>query len=261
MDKKINGENTPVNQQALSVIKEAPDQSKAEKFVSGLVHDIRSPIATLQSTLELLMDKDMDPETRDLFIKMLHGNTKKVLALIDGILSMQKNSTPENINVNNEIKNDLHFLREEATTKDLKLLLEIDPKASVFADSEMLKTILRNLIRNAIKFTEKEGVVTVRATEKEDENLVKISVTDTGVGMDKDTASNIFSKEEMKTSTPGTNNESGNGLGLMICKDYVEKNGGKILVESKVGEGSTFSFTLPKTAPTAQAVSNVIEKK
>ena len=110
------------------------------------------------------------------------------------------------------------------------------------ADAQMVRTILRNLINNAIKFTPEKGTITVTAGRVED--WIEIAVTDTGVGMTAEKIERLFLIEE-KTSTMGTGGESGTGLGLQLCKELVEKNGGKITIESSVGKGSTFKFTLP----------------
>ena len=106
----------------------------------------------------------------------------------------------------------------------------------------MLRTVLRNLISNAIKFTNKNGVIELQAAANQTEAV--ISVSDNGVGMTNDTVNKLF-KLGSSSSTPGTNNEKGTGLGLLICQDFVQKHGGKIWAESERGKGSSFKFTLP----------------
>jgi len=118
----------------------------------------------------------------------------------------------------------------------------------VEADGDMLATIIRNLLSNAIKYTHKNDEITIKTFLVPDENNIQymgISVSDTGVGIPKDIQSSLFNIGETK-STKGTENEKGTGLGLILCKEFVEKHGGKIWVESKVGKGSTFYFTIPK---------------
>ena len=114
---------------------------------------------------------------------------------------------------------------------------------TVFADKDMIGTILRNLISNAIKFTNQGGTIVVSAKQKQGELMVTVS--DNGVGIEADVLGNLFRIEE-SYSTSGTQNEQGTGLGLILCKEFIEKHGGKIWVESEVGKGSKFCFTIPK---------------
>jgi signal transduction histidine kinase len=113
----------------------------------------------------------------------------------------------------------------------------------VFADTNMLQTILRNLISNAVKFANRGGSISVSACIEED-NFAVISISDTGIGMSKDQADNLF-RLDAKSSRPGTEGEPGTGLGLLLCREFVEKHGGTIHVESSEGQGSTFTFTIP----------------
>jgi len=119
----------------------------------------------------------------------------------------------------------------------------VDENICLYVDRNMLKTVFRNLIQNSIKFTENNGQLTVLAADKDD--FVEISVKDTGVGMTPDLLENIFKLGGIQ-SLSGTANEHGSGLGLLLCKEFVELEGGKIWVESSVGHGSEFKFTLPK---------------
>ncbi len=134
-------------------------------------------------------------------------------------------------------------LKMSAENKEIKLFHTISHSVSVNADINMLKTILRNLISNSIKFTEKEGSVYIKSKNSRD--FTEISVTDTGVGMTEIQIENLF-KIENQASTIGTNNENGSGLGLILCKEFIEKHDGKISVNSKNGEGTTFMFSIPR---------------
>jgi len=127
--------------------------------------------------------------------------------------------------------------------KQITMHNNVRPNTIGFADSNTVNLVLRNLMTNAIKFTNDGGEVTIYAEDRGDEWL--IAVKDNGVGMNDDVLKILFDKTAPYT-TRGTANEKGTGLGLILCKEFVEKNGGKIFVESKVGAGSTFSFTLPK---------------
>jgi signal transduction histidine kinase len=131
-----------------------------------------------------------------------------------------------------------------AEEKNIELIREVERDTYVYADNNMLNTIMRNLVSNALKFTDQSGKIIISAKDFEDDRLL-VSVTDTGIGMSDEAKDKIF-RIDSKYSTPGTNNEQGTGLGLILCKELVEKNNGEIFVESEKGKGTTFSFTLPK---------------
>ncbi|MBL0265505.1 MAG: ATP-binding protein [Leptospiraceae bacterium] len=130
-----------------------------------------------------------------------------------------------------------------ALKKNITIEKSFADNDTVYADNMLVNTILRNLLTNAIKFTHPNGKITVSALMKDD--FLEISVTDTGVGIDPKNIPKIF-KIDSKFSLPGTNKEKGTGLGLVLCKEFVEKQGGTIWVESELGKGSKFTFTLPK---------------
>ena len=129
-----------------------------------------------------------------------------------------------------------------AQQKSIELSIELPSKVIAFSDKDMISTILRNLISNALKFTNPGGKIIISAERKPDEIL--FSVADNGVGMKKDALGKMF-RIDVGSSTKGTNNESGTGLGLILCKEFVEKHGGKIWAESEYGKGSTFFFSIP----------------
>jgi signal transduction histidine kinase len=134
-----------------------------------------------------------------------------------------------------------------AAQKGITINRILPPKIPVFADKEMLNTVCRNLISNAIKFTKPEGEIFISAIEKQTE--IMVSVSDNGVGISKTNIGKLFRIDQNYT-TSGTNREQGTGLGLLLCKEFVEKHGGQIRVDSLEGIGSTFSFTLPLNAIT-----------
>ena len=136
----------------------------------------------------------------------------------------------------------MNSLMTSAKIKNISMFCDCESDIDVYADRDMLRTVIRNLIQNSIKFTKPEGRITISA--KRSGKLVEISVKDNGIGMDENTLKNIFNITDKQT-TPGTANERGTGLGLILCKDFVEKNGGTISVESALGKGSNFVFTLP----------------
>ncbi|MEA3505814.1 MAG: ATP-binding protein, partial [Bacteroidota bacterium] len=125
-----------------------------------------------------------------------------------------------------------------------QLLETVSENNMIFADKNMIATVFRNLISNAIKFTSKNGTIIIASKKQTDSNFLEISVTDTGVGIPQDKIDDLF-RIDKNTSTQGTENEKGTGLGLILCKEFVKKNSGKIWVESEVDIGSKFIFTLP----------------
>ena len=130
-----------------------------------------------------------------------------------------------------------------AQTKGISIKVNVTEEAEINSDKKILKTIIRNLMSNAIKYSRPGDKITISAVEEED--LVKIVISDSGVGMDDDTLENLFSITT-NTPLPGTLNEKGSGFGLVLCKEFIEKLGGKIWVESEKGKGSDFIFTIPR---------------
>lgn len=137
----------------------------------------------------------------------------------------------------------LTLTTEAATKKEIKIIVEIPEGLMVFADSKMFESIIRNIANNAVKFTPRGGQIFISAKSVSD-NQIEISVQDTGIGMSKEMIGNLF-LIDVNTARKGTEGESSTGLGLIICKDFIEKHDGKILVESQEGKGTTFRFTLP----------------
>jgi len=144
-------------------------------------------------------------------------------------------------------------LKPNADAKKIKINYSSSSHISVFADCDMLKTILRNLVSNAIKYTKKSGEVNISA--EENSGNITISVSDNGIGIANDELTKLFNISEVIT-TKGTANETGTGLGLLLCKDFVEKHGGKIWVESEAGKGSNFKFTLPISIEQVSDINN-----
>jgi signal transduction histidine kinase len=150
---------------------------------------------------------------------------------------------PEKINLYDKTESVINLLSGNAKLKNITLINETDEDIFVSADLNMLHSILQNLISNSIKFTNKDGIIKTYA-EKVSNDLIQITVSDNGVGMTNDQTKDLFALTA--TSTKGTNNEKGTGLGLMICKEMAERQGGTISVKSEVGKGTDMSFTLPK---------------
>ena len=149
---------------------------------------------------------------------------------------------PEKLRLNPMVQEIAELLRNQYELKDIKLNIEINTDTMVYADSNMLNTVIRNLISNAIKYTNSRGIITISGNERD--GYLEMAIKDNGVGIHKDTIDKLFNIEH-KISSPGTNNERGIGLGLILCKEFVEKHGGRIWLTSELGKGSTFSFTIP----------------
>jgi PAS domain S-box-containing protein len=241
------------------VIIDITEQKKAEqllkesnvskdKFFSIIAHDLRNPFNNIIGFTELLIEnpKDFgDPEFAK-YLGIINSTAINTLFLLDNLLNWAKSETgqihfrPEKL-ILSYIINEVFKLSESlAQKKNIILNYFESEKILVFADQNMISTILRNLISNAIKFTNSDGKIDVYASQVDDK-FVEIAVSDNGVGIGEETQKKLFSLASNE-STHGTANEKGTGLGLILCKDFVEKQGGKIWVESKLGKGSTFKF-------------------
>lgn len=220
-------------------------------FLTIIGHDLRNPVGAFKDSLDQLADyPEMFPEdVRQEVICELRQEAANTYFLLDNLLvwaKSQKNNVQikfEEFSVRDLINANLALHARLAENKFISLIAEVNDNCSAFADPNMVSLILRNLISNAIKFTPQQGRVKVSARKTEG-NLIEISVTDNGVGIPDAIKADLFNKHR-HTSTFGTNNEKGSGLGLMLCVEFVEMNGGTIEVESTVGKGSTFLFTVP----------------
>lgn len=224
--------------------------STKDKFFSIIAHDLKNPFNSIAGFTDLMIENNeiYDATKRLKFLKIIKGSTAKVSSLLDNLLIWASSQSgnlkfnPKNINLAQQVSNVVSFLEIQAINKDISILNMVEKNVFVKADENMLDTILRNLISNAIKFTQPKGEIQIYSSFKND--FVEITVKDNGVGMTEAEIAAIFNVNEI-SSTLGTSNEQGSGLGLILCKDFVESHGGKIWVESVVNEGSEFKFTLP----------------
>lgn len=216
-------------------------------------HDLRSPVSNLVSFTDLLKENynQFDEKTNSDIILSMNKTSKEGLRLLDNLLDWARSQTgtlalhPQNINPAEIGREVIELLMTSASAKNIKLDVAISEDLKVFADRNMLAAILRNLISNAIKYTPEGGNIKLEARPDASSSKVEITVSDNGIGIKKENLKTIFDLDEQRT-TPGTNNEKGTGLGLIICKEFVEKQGGTIWVESEEGKGSKFTFTLPQ---------------
>lgn len=220
-----------------------------DKLFSIVAHDLRSPFTALVGLSEILAtkaDEFLPSEVKE-FSNHIHLSASNVLALTENLLSWSQSQTgkltlnPAYINVSELIFKAVKVASLPAGEKGITIETNCDRSVTAFADYDTLLTIIRNLISNAIKFTPSGGKILVQALS--DNQKVKINVTDTGVGISPENLKNLFKLDGF--TTKGTNSESGTGLGLMLCKEFTEANGGTIDVSSTLGKGTTFTITLP----------------
>ncbi len=221
-----------------------------DKLFSIIGHDLRSSIGSFQPILELLADEsNLEESEKNVLLNALIQGSKTAYSLLENLLSWASgqsnriNLEPVNFYINEIIECNIDLLSSSAYQKSITITVNNKEPVSAFADRNSIDLVVRNLLSNAIKFTNEKGNITIDITDHED--FVEIGIADNGIGIKKDLADNLFSTNSFYT-TLGTNFEKGSGLGLVLCKDFVEKNGGKIRVESVVGEGSRFIFTIPK---------------
>lgn len=224
--------------------------AEKDKFFSIIAHDLKSPFNSIIGFSDLLVEQVRNKEYEGIekYAGIVQQSSKRAMDLLMNLMEWSQSQTgrmeynPEHFEMVNLIKETTLLLSGALEQKSLSLSKNVPSNAPVFADKKMISTVLRNLISNAIKYTHIEGRIIISVKEKQNELLV--SVSDTGVGISKDNCEKLFKIDETYSS-PGTNKEKGTGLGLILCKEFVEKHGGKIWVESEEGIGSTFIFTLP----------------
>jgi signal transduction histidine kinase len=222
-----------------------------DKFFSIIGHDLKGPLNSLSAFSHLLINHtaSLTEEEIRTIARDLDKSLKNLYELLENLLGWARSQTgrlemtPVNIKVIDVFRENVRLLGKAAHNKKLKVEIIADDKLEVIADLNSFKTVIRNLLSNAIKFTDVDGVITIFADEWKD--TVEIGIHDTGVGMSPEVQSKIF-EISSKHSTLGTNKEKGTGLGLILCKEFIEKNRGTIRVESEEGVGTTFRITLPK---------------
>ncbi len=230
-------------------LKEA-NRSK-DRFFSILAHDLKGPFQGLLGYADIIK-RDADALSKDEikdFASELYDSAKRLFRMLENLLEwsrLQRGTIkiePSKINVKQSADMTIEFLQGFARQKGVTIENLAPDDLFIYADPNMFSTVVRNLVSNAIKFTKNGDKITVNARKLNDD-FAEISVADTGVGIKKEDQEKLF-RIDVKHSTKGTNNEEGTGLGLILCKEFVEKNGGEIWVESELGKGSTFSFSLP----------------
>jgi signal transduction histidine kinase len=221
-----------------------------DKFFSIIAHDLRNPIAgflnltdVLSSNFEIFSEK----ESKE-FIDVMNQASKQLYNLLENLLQWSRSQTgnipyePKHTSVKKMVDDTLDALLVNIENKQLKINVKVDD-VEAYIDENMITTVIRNLLSNAIKFSSNGETIGIRSNQNE--SSISISITDNGVGMKKTDQEKLFKIDEHLT-TPGTSDEKGSGLGLILCKEFIEKNKGIIHIESELNKGSSFTFTMPK---------------
>jgi len=223
-----------------------------DKFFDIIAHDLKNPMNAVKSLLDdLLVSFDsLSPEELFEAQNQIQKSITVLSQLVNNLFEWSRTQTgrivhnPDNIDVFYIISSSIDVNFYQAEIKNIEIINNVPHNTVVYADSNMLYTVFRNIISNAIKYTLNGGTVQISANDLGD--YYEIIVSDTGIGMSEEQLVNIFSLEHIQ-SLPGTNQEKGTGLGLIISKEFIERNGGKISVSSRLNEGTTFSIILPKS--------------
>jgi signal transduction histidine kinase len=221
-----------------------------DRFFSIIAHDLKNPFNSIVGFSNLLneaYDNFTDKQRKE-FIQNICDVSENTFKLLQNLLEWSQTQTdniifnPQMLDIGKIIDENITLLNSGINNKKLHIKIDVPADTSVYADEDMVKVIFRNLLTNAIKFSHENGHITISANLNKEKIL--FSIQDEGVGISSEDLNKIF-RIDQHLKTKGTNNEEGTGLGLILCKELVEKNNGSISVESKQGEGSIFSFTLP----------------
>ncbi len=222
-----------------------------DKFFSIISHDLRSPFSSLLGFSQILAKdyKTLSDGDMEIIVENIHNSAKHAFSLLENLLQWSRiqtgsiKYTPTTIALKEIVDSNAHLLIGSITEKDIDLFNEVEENTFVYADTNMLNSIVQNLISNAIKFTTAGGAVKI--TSKSRDGFIELTVADTGLGMSEETITKLF-RIDAQYTTRGTAGERGTGLGLILCKEFVEKHGGQIWVESEPEVGTSVKFTLPK---------------
>jgi len=254
--KKYNEMSTEIHQQREQLKASNGELEEAnrtkDKFFSIIAHDLKNPFSTLMTYSGTLVKnyKKLDEEKLKNGLNSLHSNSKRGYNLLVDLLTWARSQSGnlelnfDTIDVHKIAEDNVALLKERAKNKGINLFSEVDKNIKVYADKNMVNTVIRNLITNAVKFTSEGGEIKISAEKKNE--LVQVTVSDTGMGISEGNIKKLF-RIDTFYRTLGTDNEKGTGLGLILCQEFIEKLGGKIWVESELGNGSQFNFVLPNS--------------
>ncbi len=243
-------------QQKNTELDEKNDQLNAlnadkDKFFSIIAHDLRNPLGAMRELPQLIIENIESYDKKELIrlISMQYDAAKNLFALLENLLTWSRIQrgmipyTPQLIGMNELIYQNIALAQPNAVQKQVSLNNLLQKNIVIYADYKMIDTVLRNLISNALKFTDSGGRIDISATR--DDNTIEIAVADTGIGMSEENIKKLFRIDDQYRRI-GTANERGTGLGLLLCKEFIEQNNGRIRVESEPGKGSIFRFTVPR---------------
>ncbi len=266
----ITSKDVTEHKQALQKLKESEARLKElnatkDKLFSVIGHDLQGPLSNIIGFSELI-DKAYEQYTEEElrnYNKIIYQLSQSVSELLENLLTWarsqrnQINIFPQKISLQLVIDKCHGLLVHNISHKQINFINEVPPDTTVFADEEMITIVVRNLISNAIKFTHKGGSITMFI--KGSEESITLGISDTGIGIPSEKVGSIF-KASCNHANTGTEGETGTGLGLIICKDFIEKNSGEIWAESIPGEGSTFYFSLPAASFEPVVATSLSEK-
>ncbi|HNP19871.1 MAG TPA: tetratricopeptide repeat-containing sensor histidine kinase [Fulvivirga sp.] len=221
-----------------------------DKFFAIIAHDLRNPLSAFQSLSTGLAENFKQLSENDLenYLVNLKKSSEQLVNLLHNLLQWALSQTnkltkhTEPLDINAILQKNIDLLKENAAQKKVSIKTEISSDSIAFGDAHTIDIVFRNLISNAIKFNNPGGDIVIKT--KKEENQLTISIIDTGIGMTEDDTRKLFSIVE-DTSSIGNSREKGTGLGLILCKEFIDKNNGEIMVESKIGEGTIFNVILP----------------
>lgn len=225
--------------------------STKDKFFSIIAHDLKNPFNTLIGYADVLKSDFREYGQDEIYqhLNTIYNTSVNGYNLLENLLKWSQSQTnkirfePKKVNLYDLVNSCIEDSENQSQFKDIELMNDVSKNYHIIADKNLLRTVLRNLINNAIKFTERNGMIVISFDKNEQSTILKIK--DTGVGMTDEEIRDLFEIDKVK-SKPGTDRERGSGLGLILCKEFVEMHGGKIWVESKPGVGSEFMFSIPK---------------
>lgn len=223
---------------------------KKDQFYSILSFNLRDPLDSIMGFSEILKNeyKELSNEDIQLFILSIYQSSKQIYNLLNNLVQFSRvqikdlDFNPRPLNLHSQVDEIINTMQSAGDQKGIKLINYVNKDISVSADKNMLRIILNNILDNSIKYSNEGSAVDISA--KAENWRVKIEIEDRGVGIDENLLKNIFELNVKKT-TPGTNNEMGTGLGLLLAKEFVEKNRGNIEIKSKKNKGTCVTFTLP----------------
>jgi two-component system sensor histidine kinase/response regulator len=226
-----------------------------DKFLSIIAHDLRNPLQCLLLYADSLHNDYTlinEEQRKDYFYKFFN-NSNLIAALLENLLKWAQSQRgileqhPEKIDLHALTTENIELLKENAVKKDISVSSTVQPGTFAYADKNMIRTVIRNLLSNAVKFTKPGGKVEVSTAKPANGKTVALTVSDNGVGIKAKEIDGLFRIDVKQQQKTGTANEKGTGMGLILCKEFVEKNNGTIQVTSEPGKGSRFTFTLPGT--------------